>query len=52
MKEFFHRECTFSCNGRLARFEKNLLAAPSTLQGRFDSGKLRLDLNLDDCFAG
>ena len=51
MKEFFHRECTFS-NSQLARFEKYLLAAASTLQSRLDSGKLRLDLDLDDYFAG
>jgi hypothetical protein len=51
VKEFFHRECTFS-NSQLARFEKYLLAAASTLQSRCDSGKLRLDLDLDDYFAG
>ena len=51
MKEFFHRECTFS-NSQLARFEKYLLAAASTLKSRLDSGKLRLDLDLDDFFAG
>lgn len=51
VKEFFHRECTFS-NSQLARFEKYLLAAASTLQSRLDSGKLRLDLDLDDFFAG
>jgi hypothetical protein len=51
VKEFFHHECTFS-NSQLARFEKYLLAAASTLQSRLDSGKLRLDLDLDDFFAG
>ena len=51
VKEFFHRECTFS-NRQLTRFEKYLLTAASTLQGRLDSGKLRLDLDLDDYFAG
>jgi peptidoglycan hydrolase-like protein with peptidoglycan-binding domain len=51
VKEFFHRECTFS-NSQLARFEKYLLAAANTLQSRLDSGKLRLDLDLDDFFAG
>ena len=51
VKEFFHRECTFS-NSQLARFEKYLLAAASILQNRLDSGKLRLDLDLDDFFAG
>ena len=51
VKEFFHRECTFS-NSQLARFEKYLLAAASTLQSRLDNGKLRLDLDLDDYFAG
>ena len=51
VKEFFHRECTFS-NSQLARFEKYLLAAASILQSRLDSGKLRLDVDLDDFFAG
>ncbi len=51
VKEFFHRECTFS-NSQVARFEKYLLAAASTLQSRLASGKLRLDLDLDDYFAG
>jgi hypothetical protein len=51
VKEFFHRECTFN-NSQLARFEKYLLAAASTLQSRLESGKLRLDLDLDDYFAG
>jgi hypothetical protein len=51
VKEFFHRECTFS-NSQLVRFEKYLLAAASKLQSRLDSGKLRLDLDLDDYFAG
>ena len=31
---------------------KYLLAAASTLQSRLDNGKLRLDLDLDDFFAG
>src|SRR6266403_4856054 len=51
VKEFFHRECTFS-NSQVSRFEKYLLAAASTLQSRLASGKLRLDLDLDDYFAG
>jgi len=51
VKEFFHRECTFS-NSQVARFEKYLLAAASTMQSRLTSGKLRLDLDLDDYFAG
>jgi len=51
VKEFFHRECTFS-NSQMARFEKYLLNAASTLQGRFDNGHLHLDLDLDDYFAG
>jgi hypothetical protein len=51
VKEFFHRECTFS-NSQLARFEKYLLAAASTLQTRLEIGKLRLDLDLDDYFSG
>jgi hypothetical protein len=51
VKEFFHRECTFS-NSQISRFEKYLLAAASTLLGRRDSNKLRLDLDLDDYFKG
>jgi hypothetical protein len=51
VRDFFHRECTLS-NSQIARFEKYLLAAVSTLQSRKDSGKLRLDLDLDDYFSG
>ena len=51
VRDFFHRECTFS-NSQLARFEKYLLAAANTLQSRKASGKLRLDLDLDDYFSG
>jgi len=51
VREFFHRECTFS-NVQMARFEKYLLAAARTLQSRKESGKLRLDLDLDDYFSG
>jgi hypothetical protein len=51
VREFFHRECTFS-NSQLGRFEKYLLAAAATLQSRKESGKLRLDLDLDDYFSG
>src|ERR1043166_5579517 len=51
VKEFFHRECTFS-NSQITRFEKYLLNAASTLQNRKDNGKLRLDLDLDDYFSG
>ena len=51
VKQFFHRECTFS-NSQLARFEKYLLNAASVLQGRKASGKLHLDLDLDEYFQG
>ena len=51
VKQFFHRECTFS-NSQIVRFEKYLLTAAGTLQARKDSGKLRLDLDLDEYFAG
>lgn len=51
VKEFFHRECAFN-NSQLKRFEKYLLTAASTLQTRHASGKLRLDLDLDDYFSG
>ena len=51
VKEFFHRECTFS-NSQIARFEKYLHTAASTLQNRKTSGKLLLDLDLDEYFAG
>ncbi len=51
VKEFFHRECTFTTS-QVARFEKYLLATAATLQSRHDSGKLRLDLDLDEYFHG
>jgi hypothetical protein len=51
VKQFFHRECTFS-NSQLARFEKYLLNAATTLRTRKESGTLRLDLDLDDYFQG
>jgi hypothetical protein len=51
VKEFFHRECTFS-NSQLTRFERYLLNAATTLRGRKESGSLRLDLDLDDFFQG
>ena len=50
LKQFFHRECTFS-QSQLARFEKYLLNAASTLRSHKESGALRLDLDLDDYFA-
>ena len=50
VKQFFHRECTFS-QSQLARFEKYLLNAASTLRSHKESGALRLDLDLDDYFA-
>ena len=49
VKEFFHRECTFS-NSQIAHFEKYLLNAATTLQNRQANGKLHLDLDLDDYF--
>ena len=49
VKEFFHRECTFSTS-QLARFDKYLLTAANTLQTRQRNGKLLLDLDLDDYF--
>ena len=51
VKDFFHRECTFS-NSQLARFEKYLLNAATTLRSRKESGTLHLDLDLDDYFQG
>jgi hypothetical protein len=49
MKDFFHKECTFSTS-QLVRFEKYLLTAANTLQTRQTNGKLLLDLDLDDYF--
>ena len=49
VKQFFHRECTFS-NSQVTRFEKYLLNAATTLRSRKDGGTLRLDLDLDDYF--
>jgi hypothetical protein len=49
VKQFFHRDCTFS-NTQLGRFEKYLLNAATTLRSRKDSGTLHLDLDLDDYF--
>ncbi len=51
VKQFFHRECTFS-NSQLARFEKYLLNAASTLRSRKENGSLHLDLDLDTFFQG
>ncbi len=51
VKEFFHRECTFS-NRQISRFEKYLLDAAATLRGRRENGTLHLDLDLDDYFQG
>ena len=51
VKPFFHRECNFS-NSQLARLEKYLLNAATTLRSRKESGALRLDLDLDDYFQG
>jgi len=49
VKDFFHKECTFSMS-QLARFEKYLGTAADTLQTRHTNGKLLLDLDLDDYF--
>jgi hypothetical protein len=49
VKAFFHEECNFSTS-QMARFEKYLLNAASTLQARHTSGKMLLDLALDDYF--
>ena len=49
VKQFFHRECTFS-NSQIARFEKYLLNAAKTLKSRFENNSLHLDLDLDDYF--
>ncbi|MEA3212953.1 MAG: hypothetical protein QOE70_6010 [Chthoniobacter sp.] len=51
VKQFFHRECTFS-NSQIARFEKYLHNAATTLRTRKEGGTLRLDLDLDDYFQG
>jgi hypothetical protein len=51
VREFFHRECAIT-NSQIGWLEKYLLAAVSTLQSRKASGKLRLDLDLDDYFSG
>lgn len=49
VKEFFHRECTFS-NSQVTRFDKYLRNAATTLRTRKEDGTLRLDLDLDDYF--
>ncbi len=51
VKEFFHRECTFS-SSQLTRFGKYLLNAATTLRGRKENGMMHLDLDLDDYFQG
>lgn len=51
VKQFFHRECTFSLS-QAARLEKYLLNAASTLRSRKEGGTLLLDLDLDDYFKG
>ncbi|MGB8465387.1 MAG: peptidoglycan-binding domain-containing protein [Terrimicrobiaceae bacterium] len=51
VKQFFHRECTFS-NSQIARFEKYLLTAASALLARKESGKLHLDIDPDEYFRG
>ena len=49
VRAFFHQECIFS-NGQLSRFEKYLLTAAATMQSRRTTGKLFLDLDLEDFF--
>jgi hypothetical protein len=51
VRAFFHQECTFNPT-QLARFEKYLRNAASTLRQRRESGALHLDLDLDDYFKG
>ncbi len=51
VKQFFHRECTFT-NSQVARLEKYLLNAAATLRSRKEDGSLRLDLDLDDYVRG
>lgn len=51
VKQFFHRECTFS-NSQITRFEKYLLNAATVLQNRKGNGTLHLDLDLDEYFQG
>jgi hypothetical protein len=49
VKEFFHKECTLSVS-QVARLEKDLISATSTLQARHAAGKLLLDLDIDEFF--
>jgi hypothetical protein len=49
VKAFFHEECTFTTS-QIARFEKYLLNAASTMEARHANGKLLLDISLDDYF--
>jgi len=49
VKEFFHKECTLN-RSQVARLEKDLMNAASTLQARHAAGKLLLDLDLDEFF--
>lgn len=51
VKEFFHRECTFS-SSQISRFEKYLLNAATELRNQRENGALHLDLDLDDYFQG
>ena len=51
VKQFFHRECNFS-NSQVARLERYLLNAATTLRSRKDNGTLHLDLDLDTYFQG
>ena len=47
VKQFFHRECTFS-NSQLVRFDKYLRNAATTLRSRKESGALPLLKSLAD----
>jgi hypothetical protein len=49
VRAFFHQECTFS-ESQLARFEKYLRQAATTLRKRHENGTLHLDLDLDAYF--
>lgn len=51
VRTFFHRECTFNTR-QLARFDKYLRTAATTLRQRRANGTLHLDLDLEDYFKG
>lgn len=51
VKAFFRQECTFNTT-QLARFDKYLRTAATTLRERHARGDLHLDLALEDYFRG